>query len=93
MVVHIAYKITVHGFVQGVSFRHEARKEALKLGLRGSVKNKNEDCVEIIAVGLIDDLDAFVKWCHAGPDISRVDFVDVEIIDVKDNFKDFKIIF
>lgn len=92
MVVHIAYKITVHGFVQGVSFRYKARQEALKLGLNGSVKN-NEDCVEIIAVGLIDDLDTFVKWCHIGPDLSRVDYVDVETMDLNNNFKSFEIIF
>ncbi len=92
MVVHTAYKIIVRGLVQGVYFRETARKEAYRLGIKGYVKNTDEECVEIVAVGPSDDIDEFVKWCHNGTEESRVDSVEVEIIDIKTDFKDFIIL-
>ena len=88
-----AYKIIVRGLVQGVFFRDTARKEALNLGLKGYVKNNDDGSVEIVAFGNADNIDRFARWCYVGPDSAKVDIVDLKTIDVKENYKDFRIIY
>lgn len=61
------YKIKVTGYVQGVGFRWSALKEARSLGITGFVKNLPDGSVYIEAEGLLEQLNAFVEWCKAGP--------------------------
>jgi acylphosphatase len=60
-------KIKVEGDVQGVFFRQSTREKATELGIKGTVKNCNDDSVEIIATGSKDQLDKLVAWCWEGP--------------------------
>jgi acylphosphatase len=69
--------LQIHGLVQGVSYRASARDEALRLGLTGQVRNLRNGDVEAIAEGPAEAVDAFVAWCHHGPDEAQVASVQV----------------
>jgi len=66
----------VHGTVQGVGFRMAARREAERLGLAGSVRNRFDGTVEAEAEGEADAVTAFGAWLAHGPDTARVDRVE-----------------
>jgi len=57
-------KIKVEGQVQGVFFRQTTQEKARELGLKGTVKNCDDDSVEIIATGTKEQLDRLVTWCR-----------------------------
>jgi acylphosphatase len=63
------------GKVQGVFFRHSARIEAERLGLRGFVRNLADGSVEVVAQGAAAALDELHRWLHRGPARARVDVV------------------
>ena len=49
------------GRVQGVAFRHTCRQTALRLGLRGWVRNLPDGRVEAVIQGPADSLREFVR--------------------------------
>ncbi len=61
------YSITVSGKVQGVYYRQSTKEKAIALNLTGSVMNKKNGDVEIIATGIKDKLEELVDWCRQGP--------------------------
>ncbi len=67
--------ITVTGKVQGVWFRASTRKQALELGVSGTVCNQSDGSVYIEAQGTLEQLNALVHWCKEGPPHARVDDV------------------
>ena len=69
--------VIIHGMVQGVFFRANTRRMGESLGLAGAAINRADGTVEAVAEGPRDRLEEFVKWCHSGPDMARVDRVDV----------------
>ncbi len=71
--------LRIHGQVQGVYFRESARAEAVRLGLTGWVRNRDDGSVEAIAEGEPAALEEFIRWCHRGPQAARV--TDVERTD------------
>lgn len=64
--------IVVSGRVQGVGFRYATKHEATRLGLRGWVRNTDDDRVEIVAEGDAAAVDALQTWCRRGPAGARV---------------------
>lgn len=70
--------ITVRGVVQGVGFRPFVYAEAVRLGLRGTVKNLGSE-VEVRAAG--ERFDELVASLRRGPPLSRIDSVDVRPLD------------
>lgn len=86
-------KIRVSGRVQGVYFRRFTKNKAQDLGVKGSVRNMEDGCVEIIAQAEADILEPFIQWCHKGPITARVDHVDlIEISAIGNEFTSFEII-
>ncbi len=69
--------IIVRGMVQGVFFRANTIREAQALGIRGFVRNLPDGSVEAVAEGPKKTLEEFVTWCQRGPDMARVDRVEV----------------
>jgi acylphosphatase len=67
------YRVT--GKVQGVFFRHSARLEAERLGIRGAARNLPDGSVEVLAAGTAAALDALREWLRRGPPMARVDAV------------------
>ena len=71
-----AARFIVSGKVQGVFFRASTRAEAERLHLRGSARNRDDGCVEVLAAGSADAIDALGRWLQRGPAQARVDNVD-----------------
>lgn len=70
-------RLVVHGRVQGVGFRDALRAEALRLTLRGWVRNRTDGTVEALLEGPAPALDALTAWARRGPPAARVDRVEV----------------
>jgi acylphosphatase len=83
-------KIKISGRVQGVAFRHKAQVKARELGIKGFIKNLEDDSVYIEAEARETELNEFVLWCRQGPDPARVEDIETEVIAVK-NDGDFRI--
>ena len=63
MMNHIVERatITVVGMVQGVGFRYKVRASATSLGIKGYVKNLEDDTVEIVAEGSRQDIESPIQ--------------------------------
>lgn len=55
----------VSGLVQGVGFRYRVMRQALKLGLTGTVINQADGSVAITAEGLPSALDGLMEWVRS----------------------------
>ena len=81
----------VTGIVQGVGFRYHTRDEAVRLGLRGLVRNLDDGSVEVVAEGAEEALRQLVTWLGRGPRSARVDHVDTEWGAATGQYHDFRI--
>lgn len=86
------WEIILRGRVQGVGFRHFARKQALRLGLKGNVRNLADGSVRIVADADDHTLGLFCRLLQRGNIFSRVDTLDTEIIDKPKEYNDFEIL-
>jgi len=84
--------IIIHGNVQKVGFRAEARFVAKNLHLKGWVRNNTNGTVEITAEGEEDKLKEFYRWCQRGPRNARVDKLGLEWKEATKKFKQFTIV-
>lgn len=62
----------ISGRVQGVGFRHWTTRNARNLGLRGTVRNRDDGRVEIHVAGAPEDVDALEDRLDRGPRAARV---------------------
>ena len=83
--------IIVHGNVQGVFFRANAKKMAESLGLNGYAKNMPDGTVEVVAEGSEDKLKELVEFCKNGPEAAEVSKVDVKFEKASNEFDGFEI--
>jgi acylphosphatase len=83
--------IHVSGIVQGVYFRQNTLIKAQELGLKGLVKNLRDGRVEIVCEGGGEAIDNMIAWCRMGPRGARVEDVDIQWEEFKDEFDDFRI--
>jgi acylphosphatase len=65
-------RVRAHGRVQGVFFRDSVRREALRRGVAGWVRNCGDGSVEAVFEGPPDAVAAMVDYCRAGPGHSAV---------------------
>ena len=84
-------KIKIEGNVQGVFYRQSAKEKANDLGIKGSVKNCNDDSVEIIATGEEEQLKKFAAWCREGPPKAIVTNLTTQELSLQE-FRNFSII-
>jgi acylphosphatase len=70
-------RVRIHGRVQGVFFRAEARSRAESLGIAGWVRNAPDGSVEALFKGEPDRVDSMVEWCRHGPSGAHVTEVEV----------------
>ncbi|HMN27621.1 MAG TPA: acylphosphatase [Caldilineaceae bacterium] len=82
---------TVHGIVQGVSFREYTRREATRLGLTGWVANEFDGTVIVVAEGAEATLNSLLRWLHRGSPSARVDQVDASWLPATGEFYGFDI--
>jgi acylphosphatase len=77
----VCARIQVSGRVQGVWYRASTRDQAHALGLVGTVRNRMDGSVAIVAQGPRGPIEALIGWARRGPPHARVDAVDVEWIE------------
>jgi acylphosphatase len=86
-----ARRFRIHGRVQGVGFRMFTFDAAVREGLTGWVRNREDGGVEIVAEGGAESLERFERAVRHGPPRARVEQVDVEIVLPSGDFLDFSV--
>lgn len=81
----------ISGRVQGVGFRAFTRREALKRGLVGWVRNLNDGRVEAVVEGGAEKVAELIEAVKHGPANARVDKVEVSDEKPEGKFKTFQI--
>ena len=66
----------ISGRVQGVGYRAYCSRTAVGLGVDGTVRNRPDGTVEVVAEGDPDAVDALLDWCRGGPRYARVRSVE-----------------
>ncbi len=84
---------TVHGLVQGVSFRQNTLTAARRLGLVGWVANQSDGSVRIVAEGDEPALRQLLAFLHNGPRFAQVERVDSQWTAADGAFTEFRIRF
>lgn len=74
----IARRLVIRGRVQGVGYRHALRREALRRGVVGWVRNRLDGTVEAHVQGAPEQLESLVAWARRGPTAAAVDEVTAE---------------
>lgn len=86
---HLDIKVT--GKVQGVFYRASTKAVADQLGVKGFVKNEEDGSVYIEAEGDKLMIEAFLEWCHEGPDRARIEQVECNEGELK-NYRNFEVV-
>jgi acylphosphatase len=84
--------LVVRGRVQGVYFRASTQREARRLGLVGSVRNRGDGSVEIVAEGEETSIRELHGWAQKGPSVARVDRVETRWRSYSGEYSDFRIL-
>ena len=82
----------VYGLVQGVFFRHHTRIEAMRLNLTGTVRNRPDGSVLVIAEGPQEQLDGLLSWLHRGSGLAEVERVEVKWKNATGGCAEFRIV-
>lgn len=77
-------RVRVSGRVQGVWFRDSTRKEAMRLGVSGWVRNLPDGAVEAEFYGSVAAVEQVVAWCRKGPPLAHVERVEVQSLPVEE---------
>lgn len=80
-------KLKIFGRVQGVYFRESMYREAQYLGVTGWVRNNRDGTVEAVVQGTETAVAAIIRWAEIGPELARVD--QVEISEASGEYTDF----
>jgi acylphosphatase len=81
----------IEGRVQGVFYRAFTRDLAVKLGLKGWVKNLPDGRVEAVFEGPEEKIQEAIKYCWQGPPAARVTDIDIKWEEPKGEFDGFDI--
>lgn len=77
----VRLRVVVRGSVQGVGFRWATEREATRLGLAGSVRNRLDGAVEAEVEGGAAPVDAMLAWLRHGPPSARVDALEARPVE------------
>ena len=91
--LNVKAHVIVSGRVQGVYFRGNTRREALKHNVNGWVRNLPDGRVEAIFEGKKEDVDRIIDIVKKGPSHANVTNLEIEWQEYKDEFKDFQILY
>jgi acylphosphatase len=84
-------RLKIHGYVQGVFYRASTRDMAVRLGLKGRVRNLSNGNVEATFEGPVDKLYQALDWCNEGPPGARVTRIDEKWQDYTGEFESFDV--
>ena len=65
-------RLVIAGRVQAVGYRAWTIETAMRLGLRGWVRNRRDGTVEALVIGGADAVAAMIAACREGPPAARV---------------------
>jgi acylphosphatase len=83
-------RFEVSGLVQGVGFRYFVYRQAVRLGMRGYVRNLPGGDVEVVAEGSPEALRELEDLLHRGPahaQVNRVSRCPLEAVALGDDFR------
>lgn len=67
MAVRSSYKVVISGVVQGVSFRASMKDAAIRYGVDGWVRNRDDGGVEALVQGEEERVQRILAWARIGP--------------------------
>jgi len=73
----ITRHLRITGRVQGVGYRWNMAQQANALSLSGWVRNRLDGSVEALSTGPVDAVQALIDWALRGPELARVNGVEV----------------
>ncbi len=85
------FKVIISGQVQGISFRNFIKERAKELDLKGYVKNKDKNKIEILVEGHELIINKLIDFCNRGPLGAEVKSITKQKEPYKAEFKEFKI--
>lgn len=83
-------EIHCFGLVQGVFYRASTKEQAIKLGLKGWVKNLSDGSVLINVYGKTSAVNELITWCKRGPFLAKVSEVEVSDISSKNEISEYQ---
>lgn len=83
-------RVLISGLVQDVWFRATTAKQAVRAGVHGWVRNLPDGRVEAVLEGSADAVNKMIDFCSQGPDMARVDHVDI-VEETPESLEDFRI--
>jgi acylphosphatase len=72
----VSYKVVISGVVQGVSFRASMRDVAIRHGVKGWVRNREDGAVEALVQGEEVQVTRLLEWARVGPPGAEVDSLE-----------------
>ncbi|RLJ10333.1 MAG: acylphosphatase [Candidatus Aenigmatarchaeota archaeon] len=91
MNMNVRAHVHVSGLVQGVFFRAHTKDLAVKLGVKGWVRNLPDGRVEAIFEGEENAVREMIKFCKQGPPGAKVSDVNIKWEEPKNEFHSFEI--
>jgi len=85
--------IVIGGKVQGVFFRQALKVMAKKNNVFGWVKNLEDKRVEALLEGNTENINSIVEWTRIGPAHSRVDNIEINDEEFKNEFSIFEVLY
>mgnify|MGYP000170857423 CR=1 FL=1 len=85
--------VLISGRVQGVFFRYETKRMAIRHRVSGWVRNMPDGRVEAVFEGEESDVKAMIEFCHRGPPGAIVREVEVIWEKPTGKFQGFQIIY
>jgi len=87
----IRAEVRITGRVQGVWFRQSTKQTAEHYGVRGWVSNRPDGSVAAVIEGDKDAVQAVVDWCKYGPELARVEDLQVNWTAATGEFERFRV--
>ena len=88
---HIRAEVIVKGRVQGVWFRQSTCDMAKEQGLTGWCRNNSDGTVSAIFEGDEPAVEFAVNWCAHGPEMARVDDLQIKRTVATGEFNSFEV--
>jgi acylphosphatase len=76
--VRVSIKVVVSGRVQGVSFRASMKDAAIRFGVEGWVRNRDDGAVEALVQGGEANVERLLAWARMGPPGAEVISLDMQ---------------
>ena len=86
-------RILISGKVQGVFFRQALKVMAKKNNVFGWVKNLEDKRVEALLEGNTENINSIVEWARIGHAHSRVDSIEINDEQFKNEFSIFEVLY